>query len=266
MSENKAGAKAQSGVSKGRTIASLILLGVVGIVCFIEMRAFLGHYLAASALKKKCNELDEFQNVTLKDAQEMVRFSTAMEEKKQDADTSYQYTWYSLLRPLTGDATPTLTIIATNEANPMALSFHTEAGDDVPDSAGVPAQPAEGGGQMPGGMMGPGGMGGMGPGGMGPGGMGGMGAPSGPGGGRGKRERPPVEGETEPSEGAKDEAGKTEPEASAPADAGAAPASEQPTAEKPAGDAAATEKPAEEKPADPAPATEPPAGEAEAPK
>ncbi|MFN9718795.1 MAG: hypothetical protein ACK58L_08890 [Planctomycetota bacterium] len=256
MSENKARAGAQSGVSKGRTIASLIVLVVAGVVCFIEMRAFLGHYLTASALKKKCNKLDEFQNVTLKDAQDMVRFATSMEEKKQDADTSYQYTWYSLLRPLTGDATPTLTIIATNGANPMALSFHTESGEDVPDSAGIPAQPAQGSPQMPGGMMGPGGMG---PGGMGPGGMG-------PGGGRGGRERPPVEGEPEPGDGAKDDAATGAPASAAPSDARAAHGAERPAAEKSDGEAEGTEKPSAEKPADPASVNEPPTGDAATPK
>lgn len=221
-------------VSKSRTVVSLILLLIVGVICLIELRAGLGHFLTAKALKEKCNQQDEFENLTLQDAQALVRFSTSVEEQPSDADTSFRYTWYSLLRPLMGDESPGLTLVATKGEKPMALSFHTDSAEEpATNSPEPPAASSSSGGMMVpggpgGGMMSPGGPGGMMPGG-----------PGGPGGGR--RERPPVEDDT-PDTAAPAEGSNTEkPADGAPAD--------QPAADKPAED-----KPAEtptDKPADP---------------
>ena len=240
-------------VSKARTIVSLILLLVVGVVCVIELRAGLGHWMTANAMKGKCNDQGEFENLTLQDAQGLVKFGPAVKENSQDADVSFRYTWFSLLRPVMGDPSPGLTLVATKGEKPMALTFHTDAEEEAAAPApttGTEASPAN---ASTGGMMGPGGMGGPG-GGMMPGGMmGGPGGPGGPGGGMmggpggGRRERPPVEDEgsdtAAPTEGtATDKPVEDQPAEEKPADS---PSSETPTEETPT-----EETPAEEKPAD----------------
>lgn len=230
-------------VSKARTIVSLILLLVVGVVCVIELRAGLGHWMTANAMKGKCNAQGEFENLTLQDAQGLVKFGPAVKESQQDADVSFRYTWFSLLRPVMGDASPGLTLVATTGEKAMALTFHTDAEEEAAapgptTGAGTPPAGASSGGPGgPGGMMGgPGG--GMMPGGM----MGGPGRPGGGPGGGGRRERPPVEDEgsetAAPTEGsATDKPAEDKPAEEKPADP---PSSDKPT----------EEKPAEEKPAD----------------
>lgn len=229
-------------VSKARTIVSLILLLVVGVVCVIELRAGLGHWMTANAMKGKCNAQGEFENLTLQDAQGLVKFGPAVKESQQDADVSFRYTWFSLLRPVMGDASPGLTLVATKGEKPMALTFHTDAEEEAAapgPTTGAGTPPA---GASPGGPGGPGGMMGGPGGGMMPGGM--MGGPGGgpgrPGGGPGggRRERPPVEDEGSET----DKPVEDKPAEEKPADQ---PSSDTPTEEKPADNAAET--PAEPK-------------------
>lgn len=219
-------------VSKARTIVSLILLLVVGVVCVIELRAGLGHWMTANAMKGKCNDQGEFENLTLQDAQGLVKFGPAVKENAEDAGVSFRYTWFSLLRPIMGDGSPGLTLVATKGEKPMALTFHTDA-EEEPMASPAPTSGTETpSASSPGGMMGaPGGPGGSM---MHGGAMGGPQSPGGAGGGRG--DRPPVEGE--------------EAETPAPTEGAAAdkPAENGPAEDKPADDKPAEDKPAESQP------------------
>jgi hypothetical protein len=225
-------------VSKVRTIVSLVLLLVVGVVCVIELRAGVGHWMTTRALKAKCNDVGEFQNLSLEEAQSLIRFSTSVKQETTFADVTFRYGWYSLLRPLMGEENPGLTLVASGGEKAMALSFHTDSEQD-PDSPSPVPGPARGGnttspdapggpGDMPAGMM----PGGMMPGGMMPPGMmpGGPGGPGSSGGGQGMR--PPLDDDVSEKPETTDGVASDKP------------------ADQPAGDQPDAGKPTEEKPAD----------------
>ncbi len=220
-------------VSPARTIVSLLLLLVVGVVCAIELRAGLGQYLTGRAFTAKCNKEGEFENIKLSEAKSLVSmFPSETVHRKSESDVVLKYEWFSLLRPLMGESSPKMYLIAGGGSDPIALAFHTEADDDVP----VPV-PSAGDGPPPG--MGAGGMGMM------PGGPGG-GPPGigGPGGGRGAggKDRPALEGD---------------PETPA-TDGTATPATDTPATDAPATDAPATDAPATDAPAGSEPDSKPP--------
>ena len=238
-------------VSPVRTIVSLLLLLVVGVVCAIELRAGLGQMLTGKAFAKKSEE-GAFTNVKLSEAKSMVSmFPAETLHRSTPSETVVKFEWFSLLRPLMGESSPQMYVTAAGGDDPNALAYHTEAEDEetvAPNATGgggpLPAGMGTGGPPAGMGMGGPGGMGMGGPGGMGMGGPGGMG----PGGGRGDggKGRPEME---------EDPASTDVPAAdAAPATEGTAPATEPPATEPPA-----TEPPATEPPATEPPATEPPA-------
>ena len=174
-------------VSPVRTIISLLLLLVVGVICAIELRAGLGQFLTGKAFATKSKE-GEFEAVKLAEAKAMVSmFPTETLHRSTPGETVVKYEWFSLLRPLMGQTSPTMYIVAEGGDDPDALAYHTEADDE--ESVAAPS--AGGGGPPAGGMGGPGGMSmpGMGGPGMGGPGMGG------PGGGRGEggKDRPAME-------------------------------------------------------------------------
>ena len=177
-------AKAPAGpkVSGARTVVSLGLLVIVLIVCVIEVRAGLGQYLTLKSFAGK-SENSMFQNVTLAEAQAMISmFPSSPVVTKGEAEDSYHYRWYSLLRPLAGKDVPELYVSADHSDPPRAVSFYTSIEGEpvhppfdpnaVRTSTTLPGMPMGAGG--PGGPRG-GGMGG--PGGPGGGGAGGPGGP-----------------------------------------------------------------------------------------
>jgi uncharacterized membrane protein YgcG len=214
-------------VSPARTVASLILLLIVGVVCAIELRAGFGQMMSGKSLAAKSNE-GEFTDLTLDDARGMMSLAPKETSENRGPDTYYHFEWYSLLRPLMGQTNPKLTIVATNEEKPMALAFFASdeadsAARSAPQTgeASEPGAGAGGPGMMSGGMGGPG--------------MG-MGMGGSPGGGGGQNKRPPMEDEPAST----DSPSSTE----APAPSENSTPSETPAAETPVGDAPATEEPA----------------------
>jgi len=244
-------------VSPVRTIISLLLLLVVGVICAIELRAGLGQFLTGKAFAAKSKE-GEFEAVKLTDAKSMVSmFPTETLHRSGPGETVVKYEWFSLLRPLMGQTNPTMYIVAEGGDDPDALAYHTEADDEE-----AVATPAAGTGGPPGGMSMPGmgppggmsmpGMGGPGMGGPGGGGPGGGGR--GPGGGRGEggKDRPEMEEEPAATDAPATDA--------APAAEGTTPpATDTPATDTPATDAPATDTPATDTPATDAPATDTPA-------
>lgn len=214
-------------VSPARTIASLILLLIVGVICAIELRAGFGQMMSGKSLAAKAKD-GEFTDLSLEEARGLL--SLAPKETKEDRgpDSYYHYEWYSLLRPLMGQQNPKLTIVATNEEKPMAMAF---IATDEPDVVLSPDAKDSGAGAAPPGMIG--GMGGgmgMGMGGMRPGGGPGGNGPDGNGPGGGLSSRPPLEEQPESSE--------------APAPAETSAPAEPPTGEAPADAAPSPEAPA----------------------
>ena len=215
-------------VSPARTVASLILLLVVGVVCAIELRAGFGQMMSGKSLAAKSND-GEFTDLSMEDARGMMSLAPKETIENRGPDTYYHYEWYSFLRPLMGQTNPKLTIVATNEEKPMAMAFFaSDETDSITKSAPSLDGSANAGGP---GMMG-GGMGGP-----------GMGMGAGPEAGGGKSERPPMEDEP------------VSPDSSSPAET-PAPAensvpAEAPASETPAGDAPApsSDTPAAEEPA-----------------
>ena len=207
-------------VSPARTVASLILLLIVGVVCVIELRAGFGQRMSGNSLSAKSDD-GEFKDLSLEDARGMMSLAPTETSETRGPDTYYYFEWYSLLRPLMGQKNPKLTIVATNGEKPMALAFFAS---DETDSINLTAPSMEeaansgagGPGMMGGGMMG--------------GGMGGPGMGGGPGGG-GNNKRPPMEDEPASSD------------SSSPTEA-PAPSENSTPSETPAGDAPATEEPA----------------------
>ena len=185
-------------VSPARTVVSLVLLLVVGVVCVIELRAGLGQMLSGKALSARSND-GEFKDLTFEEARGLLSMGPSESVENRGPDTAYRYEWFSLLRPLMNQKNPRITILASHDEKPMALAFHTVLEDEM---SAEPLPPAE---SSP-----PPGTAGLKAGGMGPGSMG-MGPSDGSGGRKGKR--PDVEGE-EVSPGTP---GETATEAPAPA-------------------------------------------------
>lgn len=202
-------------VSPARTVASLILLLVVGVVCFIELRAGFGQMMSGKSLAAKSND-GEFTDLTLDDARGMMSLAPTETSENRGPDTYYHFEWYSLLRPLMGQTNPKLTIVATNEEQPMALAFFaSDETDSIAQSAPETGEadessPEEG---APGMRMGMGG---------------------GPGGSGGQNKRPPMEDEPVSSDSPSAAESPAPPENSEP--------SETPAAETPVGETPATEE------------------------
>ena len=215
-------------VSPARTVASLILLLVVGVVCAIELRAGFGQMMSGKSLAAKSND-GEFTDLSLEDARGMISLAPKETIENHGPDTYYHYEWYSFLRPLMGQTSPKLTIVATNEEKPMAMAFFAS---DETDSIAKPAPSIDGtadSGVEASGMMGGPGMG--------------MGMSGGPDTGGGKSERPPMEDEPVSSDSPSPAETPAPAENNVPADA---PASETPAGDAPAPSSAA---PAAEEPA-----------------
>jgi len=190
-------------VSPARTAVSLVLLLIVGAICFIELRAGLGQMLSGKALAAKAND-GEFTDLSLEEARGL--FSLAPKEtiETRGPDSVHRYEWYSMLRPLMGQSNPQITIIASNDEKPMALAFTTAEEDRKPE---LPVSAADG---SAGGATG--GAAGMMEGGMGMGN--GMGGGSGMGGGGGDgRKRPDMEDSPASADPAAEEPATEEPAA-----------------------------------------------------
>lgn len=223
-------------VSPVRTIVSLVLLAVVGVLCVIELRAGLGNYLTGQAFKKNSNE-GGFTDMTMEKLDGLVSFGPKKEIAEDGGElVTYRYQWYSLLRGLIGERPPEIYVVASVGDSPKALSYYAlEKGEEPPSTKQAPATSSGQAPSAPGAGMGPpgGGMGGMRPPADNP-----MPTPT---------MRPPAD-DSDPADGAKD----------APAD-GAAPAGSAPAA--PADAPAAAPAPAEGNAAPAAP-SDAPAGEA----
>ena len=236
-------AKAPTGpkVSGTRTIVSLVFLGIVLIVCGIEVRAGLGQFLTLRSYNK-VSENGLFKNVSFDEAQGMVAaFPSKSDVQVGEYEDVHHYNWYSLLRPLMGDKAPELYVSSDHSDPAAAVSFYTSMEGEIAHAPSVPGAPGAGG-PMPGGPMSGGPMTG------GPMGMGmGMGGP--PGGGRngGEGNRPPLEDEATDSE-TKDPAATDRPATES--ESGAAPAEPAPT-EPDATPEPAAENPKSETPAAP---------------
>ncbi len=215
-------------VSPARTIVSLVLLAVVGVLCVIELRAGLGNYLTGQALKKNSTE-GGFTDMSLAKVEEMLSFGPKKEVAEDGGElVTYRYQWFSLLRGLIGERPPEIYVVASGGENPKALSYYVLGkGEDPPSNKPAPP-PATFPGQSP----------------RPPGGGGGGMSPPGGGGGFGGM-RPPADNPA-PSPVTRPPADDSEPSAGNAAH-GAAPSGAAPTA--PPADGAA-------------PPAEPPAGEA----
>jgi hypothetical protein len=208
-------------VSPARTVASLILLLIVGVICVIELRAGFGQRMSGNSLAAKSDD-GEFKDLSLEDARGMMALAPTETSETRGPDTYYHFEWYSLLRPLMGQKNPKLTIVATNGEKPMALAFFaSDETDSINQSAPSMEEATSSGAGGPGMMGGPG-----------------MGAPEmgGPPGGGGNNNRPPMEDEPASSESSSSTDAPTPSENSTP--------SEKPAAETPVGDAPANEEPA----------------------
>lgn len=212
-------------VSPARTVASLILLLIVGVVCAIELRAGFGQMMSGKSLAARSNE-GEFTDLSMEDARGMMSLAPTETSENRGPDTYYHFEWYSLLRPLMGQTNPKLTIVATNDEKPIALAFFASDETDSPTrpapQAGAVTESgagAGGPGMMSGGMGGPG-----------------MGMGGGTGGGGGTNKRPPMEDEPASTDSSSPNEAPVPSDNSAP--------SETPAAETPAGDKPVTEEPA----------------------
>ena len=186
-------------VSPVRTIVSLVLLAVVGVLCVIVLRAGLGNYLTGQAFKKNSKE-GGFTDMSMEKLDGLVSFGPKKEIAEDSGElVTYRYQWYSLLRGLIGERPPEIYVVASVGDSPKALSYYAlEKGEEPPSTKQSPSTSSGQVPTAPGAGMGPPG-----------GGMGGM--------------RPPAD-DSDPADGAK----------GAPAD-GAAPAGSAPAA--PADDA-----------------------------
>ena len=157
MADEKNVSVSRAKVSPVRKAVSAVLLLIVSIVGFIELRASLGHRMSGQALAARAND-GEFTDLSLAEATGLLKMATEATVEKRTLDTVYRYEWYSLLRPLIGQQNPQITIVASNDEKPMALAFTTAdepAPVEVTDSQNSVSSPSP----MPGGsdMMGPGG-------------------------------------------------------------------------------------------------------------
>ena len=203
-------------VSPARTVASLILLLIVGVICVIELRAGFGQMLSGKSLAAKSDD-GEFKDLSLENARGMMALAPTETSETRGPDTYYYFEWYSLLRPLMGQKNPKLTIVATNGEKPMALAFFASDETDSINQSAPSMEEATSSGAG------------------GPGMMGGPEMGSAPGGG-GNSNRPPMEDEPASSDSSSSTEAPTPSENSTP--------SEKPAAETPVGDAPATEEPA----------------------
>ena len=172
---NPASAPKGPKVSPVRTIVSLVLLAVVGVLCVIELRAGLGNYLTGQAFRKNSTE-GGFTDMSLAKLEEMVSFGPKREIAEDGGElVTYRYQWFSLLRGLIGERPPEIYVVASGGDNPKALSYYAlEKGEDPPSNKPAPP-PATFPGQTP---RPPAGGGGMSPPGGGGGGFGGMRPPA----------------------------------------------------------------------------------------
>ncbi len=217
-------------VSGTRTLVSMIFLVVVLIVCAIELRAGLGHFLTLKAFNKESvSENNVFKNIKYEDANGMVAaFPSKSDVKPGEFEDTHHYYWYSLLRPLMGESNPEVFITVDHAEPKNAVSFYTSTEGEIEFPPYDPNAPVS---AAPMGMGGPG-MGGPG---MSRPGMGGGGRGSGEGGdGKGGSDRPPMEDE------------KDSPKSdAAPADSAVEPAN-KPSTDTPAQKSDATPEPAPE--------------------
>ena len=220
-------------VSGTRTLVSLVLLVVVLVVCAIELRAGLGHFMTLKAFnKKEVSENNLFKNITFEAANGMLTaFPSKSAVKQGEYEDVHHFYWYSLLRPLMGEGHPEVFMTVDHSEPANAISFYTSTEGELEHPPHDPNAPA---------AAPPMGMPGMGGGGQG---MRGEGRREG-GDGTGGGDRPPME----------DEKDSPTPDAE-PADAPVEPA-KNPTDETPAPKSDASPEPVTEEPKSEAP-TEP---------
>lgn len=156
MADEKTASVSRAKVSPARNAASVVLLLIVGIIGFIELRAALGHMMSGKALAARAPD-GEFTDLPLAEAVGLLKMAPAPVIENRGLDSMYRYEWYSVLRPFIGKQSPQITIVVSNDEKPMALAFTTA--DEEPAPAPVPAAPgsASSPSPMPGGMMAPGG-------------------------------------------------------------------------------------------------------------
>ncbi len=120
-------------VSGARTLVSLIVLVVVMIVCVIELRAGLGHYLTLKAFNKEAvSQNNLFKSVSFEAADGMVSaFPSKSPVKEGDHEDVHHYYWFSLLRPLMGEGNPELFITSDHAEPKNAVSFYTSTEGEV---------------------------------------------------------------------------------------------------------------------------------------
>jgi hypothetical protein len=120
-------------VSGTRTMVSLVLLVVVLIVCAIELRAGLGHYLTLKAFNKdSVSENNLFKNISYEDAKGMIAaFPSKFDVKQGEIEDVHHYYWYSLLRPLMGEGSPEVFMTVDHSEPANAISFYTSTEGEV---------------------------------------------------------------------------------------------------------------------------------------
>lgn len=133
-------------VSGTRTLVSMVLLVVVLIVCAIELRAGLGHFMTLKALNKKdISENNLFKNITFESANGMVAaFPSKSEIKQGEFEDVHHYYWFSLLRPLMGEGNPEVFMTVDHASPPNAISFYTSTEGELespPHDPNAPAPP-----------------------------------------------------------------------------------------------------------------------------
>lgn len=152
-------------VSGTRTLVSLVLLVVVLVVCVIELRAGLGHFMTLKAFnKKEVSENNLFKNITFETASGMLTaFPSKSAVKPGDFEDIHHFYWYSLLRPLMGEGHPEVFMTVDHSEPANAISFYTSTEGEPeprPDDPNAPvAAPPMGMPGMPGGGQGMGGEG-----------------------------------------------------------------------------------------------------------
>lgn len=156
MAEKKTVSVSRAKVSPARTAASVVLLLIVGIIGFIELRAGLGQMLSGKALAARAPD-GEFTDLPLDEAVGLLKMAPAPVIENRGIDSMYRYEWYSVLRPLFRKQSPQITIIASNDEKPMALAFTTADEDPAPAAAPGAEDRTTAPSPMPGGMMGSGG-------------------------------------------------------------------------------------------------------------
>lgn len=241
MSDQQVSPPKTTGVSPARRAVSTVLLVVALVILGIELRAGLGQSNSGKAMSAMLTE-GVFENVPLTTAQAALALWPSESVLRDDKlEKVVRYSWFSLLRPLTGKPQPELFLVSDKSDPPRAITFYTDPEDAAAGFfGGTLPTPGEGVGQFPPpedrAAGGPGGEGGgrrrRGPGGGGGDGSGGGGGRGdGSGGGSGARSRPAAEDEPAAAEPA-----ATQPAADAPTSA--APAADVAPADAPASGAA----------------------------